>query len=292
MITSVLSEAGPRGRSALVLAKDVGHEGTPDSQRDQLSRDIRALRRAGLEISNVAEPGAEGRWVLRPQDSRVRLAFSDAERAELARAALLSEGERSDRLIAQIGGDEPQRPGAAMAVQAGVVPRDLDRLLHAVASRCSVHFDYSGRQRDVDPLELEHGTSGWWIRGFEQQSQRVKTYTIARLSNLTVDLPGTAGESVAADHPSSDPLTWLVDDPVDAILSCPKEYERDVRRLLNIDSDARGVAGNDAVTLDVPVTNRSLFLARLIELGSRVRLEGPDELRAELRDRLLVLVAT
>jgi predicted DNA-binding transcriptional regulator YafY len=44
------------------------------------------------------------------------------------------------------------------------------------------------------------------------------------------------------------------------------------------------------VLLDVPVTNRSAFRGRLFELGSRVRLLGPDELRDDVRDHLLAVL--
>ena len=46
-----------------------------------------------------------------------------------------------------------------------------------------------------------------------------------------------------------------------------------------------GLAVGDEV--HVQVTNRLIFLARVVELGSRVRLIGPEELRDELRGMLM-----
>lgn len=292
MITNVLTEAGENGRSALALADSIGHVGTSDSKRDQLARDIRALRRAGIEISNVSALGEEARWVLRPQDSRVRLAFSDEERAELARAALLASEQRRDRLLAQVGPDGVPALDPAVAVQATPPPQELDLLLHAVTSRCQITFTYSGKERRVDPAEVEHGPSEWWLRGWEHDAGRTKTFTVSRMSDLQVALPGTAERRGGADHPSPDPLTWRVDEPIEARITCSGEYEAEVRSLLNAGGAdlTDSVEDSHEVEVRVTVTNRYLFLARIIELGARVRLAGPPELRDELRARLTAVI--
>jgi predicted DNA-binding transcriptional regulator YafY len=291
MITSVLTEAGEPGKPALALAKDIGYVGTTDSRRDQLSRDIRALRTAGIEISNVSDLGEEGRWVLRPQDSRVRLAFADAQRAELARAALLAGGTSRERLLAQMGSGSALQEKPPLAVQDPNSPHELDPLLHAVTAHCVVAFTYSGKARRVDPHRIEYGTSGWWLRGREHAADREKTYTVSRMSEVTVSDPGSAKSRARAEQPSADPLTWLVDEPVEAAVSCESQYETDVRSFLNArDSVATQAELPNQIVLTVAVTNRQLFLARVIELGARVRMDGPTELRNELRDRLKAVI--
>ena len=78
-------------------------------------------------------------------------------------------------------------------------------------------------------------------------------------------------------RPGLDPITWRVDPPIDAVLECPG-YADDVIALVG------GQRVGDEV--HVTVTNRLLFLARVLELGSRVRLVEPDELRTQLRELL------
>lgn len=289
MITNVLSEAGPYGRPALKLAESVGYQGTTDdSKRDMLARDIRAARSAGLEIDNAAEPGAETRYVLRPRDSRVKLAFSDEERGELARAALLAHGERQARILAQVGAPDPAAAGQHVIVRAPEPPAALDQLLHAVAAHCLVRFTYSGRDRVVHPYRVEHGTSGWWLNGLEETAGYSKTYTVDRMSNTEIGDPGSATLPDTGRPASLDPLSWAVDDPIMAQIECFPEFVADVELLLGINVE---VDPGDPIRVDVPVTNRALFLSRIMELGFRVRLLGPPDLRDELRTRLLEVLA-
>ena len=91
MVTSILSAAGPHGRPALELAEAIGFRGTDESKREQLARLVRDLQVVGVDVANAAELGQEARWVLRRGDSRIRLAFSPEQLAELARAALLAD---------------------------------------------------------------------------------------------------------------------------------------------------------------------------------------------------------
>ncbi len=284
MITNVLSEAGSQGRPALRLADTIGYQGaTDDSKRDMLSRDIRAARAAGLVIDNVAEPGSETRYVLRPQDSRVELAFSQAERGELARAALLAHGEKQARILAQVGDPESHDSGLHVIVRAPDPPPALDQLLHAVATHCLIRFSYSGRSREVHPYRVEHGTSGWWLNGLEEAAGHTKTYTVDRMSGIELGDPGSAQLPDMGRHPSLDPLSWPVDEPITAEIESLAEYVTDVELLLGVriaPSDA------DATRSQVLVTNRALFLARIMELGFRVKLLGPEVLREEFRVRL------
>lgn len=292
MITTVLTASGTVGRRALELADDIGYGGQEDSRREQLARDIRSLRKVGLEISNVAEEGEESRWVLQPQDSRIRLAFTQDQRAELARAALLAQGEMRERLLDEVGVDADSGAVANVAVHHAEAPPELELLLHAVATHCLVTFRYSGRIRDVHPYRVQYGTSGWWMYGMEEESGRAKTYTLSRMAAIAIADPGSAEIPSITTHPGTDPLTWLVDDPVEAILSCEPQHVEDARVLLLADpADGGSPDGSGQVTLRATVLNRTQFLARVMELGARVRLLAPDDLREELRQRLLEVIS-
>jgi hypothetical protein len=106
----------------------------------------------------------------------------------------------------------------------------------------------------------------------------IKSFAVVRMENLEIGAPGSAQAAEEVDRPGLDPITWEVDPPVQAVLACPG-YTEDVIAMLG------GEAVGDEV--HVQVTNRLIFLARVVELGSRVRLVGPEELRDELRGLLL-----
>lgn len=272
MVTSILTAAGAAGRPAGELATTVGFRGTSESRREQLARLIRDLQRIGVDIGNVAPRGDEAVWVLRPNDSRIRLSFTPEQAAELARAALLA-GHES--VIREFPDPLQPPPGVDVALRNAA---DAEIVLGAVASRSVLTFRYNGRPREVDPASVQRSPAGWTVTGFDRGAAGSRTFALARMTEVAAGPAGSAAEVETERRDGADPLGWSVDPPVIATLEAPPEYRPDVERLLG---PARG-----AGPLEYPVTNRWVFLSRIVELGTRVRLTGPPELRAELRDML------
>lgn len=262
MVTGILSAAGPVGRPAGELADAVGFRGTPESRREQLARCIRDLQAVGVDIANIAEPGSEARWVLRPADSRVRVAFTPDQQAELARAALLMDRSQSGS-------------AAHIAIHPPELPPDVDRVLRAVTARCRLHFSYNGRSRTLDPVTMLRGFGGWAVAGVDRSTDQYRTYYLRRMSDVTTGPPGSAGEPGSAPRRGTDPLTWRVDPPLGAMLEVLPDHEADTAQLLG--HPDRRADGH----WEYLVTNRWAFFARLTELGERVRLTGPEPLRQQ-----------
>lgn len=286
MLTTVLSAAGSRGWPALRLAEHLGFGGTPESRRESLAREVRRLRSIGIEITNVAEPGTEARYVLHPSDSRIRLAFDPEQRAQLARAAVLSDrGAVAAALV-----DEAPQPAPTVSVAAAGSTKAIDRVLRAVTARCELRFTYNGRPRILDPATVVHDPAGWAVSGVERSACERRTFYVSRMSDIRLGAPGSAragADSVRAGA-GSDPLSWQVDEPVTARLQADERYADDVERLLGPAPVA--TREGSTITWAHSVTNRWIFLARVIELGERVVLLGPPILREELRQRLLAAV--
>ena len=76
-------------------------------------------------------------------------------------------------------------------------------------------------------------------------------------------------------------MTWEVDQPIEVKLRTAPAYVRDVERWLG--SPVRRTDGED---LFFRVTNRAALRARLYEMGPRVQLLGPEEVRREVLDDL------
>ena len=68
------------------------------------------------------------------------------------------------------------------------------------------------------------------------------------------------------------------------------EHRPHVEGLLGAAATAR--ESDDEVVLTIPVTHRRAFRRRLYELGSRVVLLGPEEVRAEVRSELEAVAGT
>ena len=256
----ILTAAGTVGVRTDDLRDRLGYESTESGKRT-LMRELDDLRGAGLEIDNAADLGEEARYVIKPGDVRLRVEFTPAQRTALQSALAAASA------------------AGTVAVQRRALPVDLDRVREAVRRRCVMYFDYNGKAREVDPLSWEWSGHDLVVTGVEHTTTMIKSFAVVRMENLEIGAPGSAKAAEDIDdRPGLDPITWEVDPPLVAILQCPG-YADDVISMVGGE-----VVGDE---VHVRVTNRLIFFARVVELGSRVRLVGPEELRDELRGMLM-----
>ncbi len=150
----------------------------------------------------------------------------------------------------------------------------------------------------MHPYRVHLRAGGWYLRARESGGSDVKTFRVDRMRRPRLAQPGTAEVPPPDSHPSVDPVAWQVDPPLVATLATTAEHVPQVRALLGGGTvvDRRGGGLTDGtgapaeLLLEVPVTNRSAFRGRLFELGSRVRLLGPEELREDVRAHLLAVL--
>lgn len=278
----VLEAAEPAGlpASRLIAVGEYGADSAYDAQR-QLARDITALTSIGWDIRNVAGPGVDAVYRLSARDTRLRVELAPEHQVELVRAALVA-GDPSfrDRL-----GDLPEPADAEPGlVRSGeprrAAPDPLTEAAYAVERRCLIHFTYKGRPRVVRPQLVRPGASGWYLYGHEIGSAETKWFVTDRMSDVSLDPPGTAGplREVTADQ--LNPITWLRDPRVDVVVETTLDHEPQVAAMLG--SPTHRESDGDGVRLTVPVTNRAAFRARLYELGRRVRVASPQEMVEEI----------
>jgi len=254
-----------------------------DARRKMLSRDLEHLNALGYDVRNVAEPGADGVYLMRARDNRLAVHLTPEQRGELLRAALAAGLEGMETHLGDAGASGPAT---------GAASPDLDLVQRAVARRCRLRFTYKGGSRTVDPVRVHSGPSGWYLTAREQGSEIDKEFVVTRMSDLELDSPGSA--PVAPGEPvrrSLDPLSWEVDPQTEVLLEVPMEHRVLAENLLGAPVSAQ--EQSDAVRLTYVVTHRRVFRYRLYELGTRVRLLGPDDVRDEMLAELRTfLVAT
>lgn len=251
-----------------------------DARRKMLSRDLEHLNALGYDVRNVAEPGADGIYLMRARDNRLAVHLTPEQRGELLRAALAAGLDGMETHLGDGGGGRPAPTGASA---------DLDLVQRAVTRRCQVHFTYKGGARTVLPLRVHSGPSGWYLTGREVGSDVTKEFVVSRMTEVELDSPGSAPGP--ADEPvrrSMDPLSWEVDAPTDVLLEVPTEHRALAETLLG--SPRSADVAEDAVRLTYVVTNRRVFRYRLYELGTRVRVAGPPDVRAEMLTELRAFV--
>jgi predicted DNA-binding transcriptional regulator YafY len=265
--------------SAERLMGALGSEDASDeARRRMLDRDLGHLNQLGYDIRNVAGPGREGAYRMFARDNRLRVLLTPAQRSELLRAVLATGRE-------ELAGDLDSEGGRAARRRPGTgVPSQLDRALRAAARHCLIRFGYKGRTRVVHPRGVHSGPSGWYLTGREVDGDVVKQFVVSRMTDVTLDQPGSAEVVEQSPRPSLDPLSWQLDSPVDVVLELSPEHLPVVVAVLG-----RPVSVTEAESVlqaTYRVTHRAVFRWRVYELGTRVRVLSPADVRAQMLQEL------
>lgn len=252
-----------------------------DARRRMLTRDLDHLNHLGYDIRNVAEPGSDGRYVMRARDNRLQVHLTPGQRGELLRAAIAA---GLEGMTVHLGSDEPA--GRDLPPSSA----HLDLVQRGTTRHCRIRFDYKGEQRLVHPARVHSGPSGWYLTGREDgDAGAVKEFVVSRMSEVSLDDPGTATVVTETERPSLDPLRWRQDAPVEVLVEVPAEHRLLAENLLGAPESVSEVA--TTLRLTYVVTNRAVFRLRIYELGTRVRVLGPPEIRRELTDELETYLA-
>jgi predicted DNA-binding transcriptional regulator YafY len=157
---------------------------------------------------------------------------------------------------------------------------NLTLCIYAASHRCLLQFMYKRRLRVVHPRVVQPGPSGWYLAGCEDGQDVEKNFAVGRMRTLVIDRPGSATVTYDVRHTQLDPLTWLVDPPVDVVVETTDDHVAHVESRLGAPTSRKD--SDDHVRLTIPVTHRAAFRHRLYELGTRVRVLGSEDVRAEI----------
>jgi predicted DNA-binding transcriptional regulator YafY len=274
----------PQGAPLAVMLTALGSaDAAPEARRRMLSRDVDQLNLLGYDVRNVAEAGADGVYVMRARDNRLQVLLTPEQRGELLRAALAA---GLDDLGGHLGAsDPPSAPSSATPS-----PPTLDLVQRGTTRHCLVRFTYKGEPRVVHPGQVHSGPSGWYLRGREEGSGIVKEYVVSRMSDVSLGDPGSADVLEEATRPTLDPLSWGEDPPTEVVLAVEPDQLVLVENLLG--APRRTEQGAGGLLATYVVTNRAVFRWRLYELGTRVRVVAPDDVRDEMLAELRAIAGT
>lgn len=279
-IAALLQARADAGVSAEALIRAAGFEGSADPGT-QISREIRHLENQGWHIENLAGVGEVAHYRMTTVDNRLRVRLTPGQQAALRRAVQLAD--RND-LARRLGLPEPAAaPTPAGAALDAVPPPALSLVVDAVRDHQVLRFGYKGTPRVVHPESLRNQVGTWYLRGVEDgdPDARLKTFVVSRMADAEAGEVGSARRLPAARHHGLHPMAWEVDPPVEVTLAAPAHYAPDVRRWLG-EPLATEPGADDTVLLRYRVTHREALRSRLVELGRRVRVVGPDAVREEL----------
>lgn len=288
----LLLRGHPGGLSTEDLLDRVGYgSGSRASRLRTLHRDLAALAAEGWRIDTLATANTSAVRVLRTVDNRFATLFTAAERAELARAAACAGPEVADALADDLGRAAADVPPFQQAFVDGRARLAVCQV--ATADRCEVTFSYGGSRRVVHPVGLLLRPAGWYLRALDTGDGKVKSFHVDRMRGMSKGEPGTARPVPEADlelqQPVMDPMALPVHDPISVEVDTDTENLPDVLTALARQGHTLWSPDPevpDRVRVAFDVTNTEAFIARLYQLGRRVRLIGPEPIRAQVRGRL------
>lgn len=283
-IIAVLDDAGSRGATTDQLLAVAGYgEAAP---QDQLGVDIKNLRKQGWQIDNVAAPGEKGRYRMVSGDNRLRVRLSPAQMAALQRAVILSK--RAD-LAKRLGVQPSSIPeGIGSEVLPAAASSELSLALQSVQLASRIFFSYKGTPRVVHPGTVRFQNYKWYLSGIEEGFDFIKHFIISDMSNVKLDVPGSADDVPEVRRIPLHPLSWQIDEPTRVTIRTSPDYVPDVVRWL-MAPDSQTIH-DGAVDLTYTVTNRQAFRARIYVLGTRVRIADGGDVHDEIVDELRTIV--
>lgn len=281
-LITILNASELGSRAETLIAAVLPGEGDAEAKHRALNRDIEHLNKLGWDIRNVAPAGDDGLYRMYARDNRLRVHLTPPQRGQLLRAALAAGRQDVARHL-----DDDPRPSRT-AIEQTSPGHELDLAQRAAARLCLIHFDYRGRRRVVHPVRLHTGPSGWYLTGREDGQADTKEFVVARMSDVSLDGPGTASPTADATRPSLDPLSWLADEPIDVTLEMDAEHLPLAENLLGPPSSLDSTDTDARATWSV--TNRAVFRWRLYELGTRVHVASPPQVRQEIEAELQTIL--
>lgn len=274
-LVAALHQSGRNGMATPNLIEIAGFDG--DDAVDQLGRDFRYLRALGWQIDNVGGEGNTGIFRMVTVDNRLALRLSAEQQAALLRAVLLAS---RDDLVERLGLPKSERPSEVVAAVPVAGDGALTTVTEALRSGFLLRFRYNGTDRAVHPESVRTQNGKWYLRGHEDGADVVKSFVVSRMTDVEADPTVPARRLETAEHSGLHPMSWQIDPPVDVVLRTTDVFAPDVRRWLG--SPTREVADGDAVDLTYRVTNRGALRSRIYELGTRVTVVGPQDVRDEI----------
>ena len=246
----------------------------------KLRLDLEALEELGFGLDDLAAPGAESRFVLRPTPWRLPLELDDPEQAMLAWIM---------RAPADVEALESGEQEAAPSYDSllGALPGGLGLVHAALAGRRALVVELGGEEKVVEPAQMASYQGRWFLLVRFPGSEQVYGYRLDRLEVVALGDPLPAAPVRVDPLDVLDPTAWAKNEAEDVELRCDLA---DADSVASWFPRARRETRGDEVVLAFSCSHREALLDRVIGLAGAVRLVGPEAAVELLRDRLAPFV--
>ena len=195
--------------------------------------------------------------------------------------------------------DAPEQRSVALAVTAGAGGRELSQRLSkvetAIFRRKTIVFDYytigrdAEEKRKVDPYHLLYRGGQFYLIGYSHERDDVRVFRVSRIR-------GKVGYSSKAEHDFNRPedfdprmyatrTDWQLGDPVGRARIWLSD-RIDWLALRHFGHAGEVSDADGGVIFETDYANSRQMVSWVLGLGEQARIEGPDELVTEARERL------
>ncbi len=264
-------------------------QGSDEAFQRMFERDKDVLRRLGvpLEMKALDAWEVDHGYTVDPEKYAIPdPGLTQPEKVALslaARMARLGEGSAGLQGLLKLGGVERGMGLEPIGADLGAEAEVLGDLFRAVTERRRIRFDYRGDQRSLDPYGLAHRRGHWYLAGETSSGQRV--YRVDRMEDL--ELQEQSGSFTrpsgfkVRDMMKSHPWETGQDAAVTARVRFDSQVGWWAARTLGVPA-----AVDESLEVEIPVANRDAFVGWILSFGDSAEVLGPDDLRAEIKERV------
>jgi proteasome accessory factor B len=260
------------------------------SFRRAFERDKDELRSMGIPLRVEKVPGRmpeiDGYRIPRDEYALRDPGLTTEELAalHLAASAVQVEGLPVTEGLLKLGGLVTDPAGVDLGVHVAPLPADpnLAALFGAVASRMPVLVTYHGEERRIDPYRLEFQRGRWYLTGYDHLRDEERNYRLDRIEGRVAVTEGPPFDPPATAVPGRALGAWELggEDPVRAVVRIDGPQARWV--VHHVGPDHVQADEDDAVVVELPVTNRAAFRSFVLSFLDHAEILEPPELRADL----------
>ncbi len=261
------------------------------SFRRAFERDKDELRSMGIPLRVEKVPGVlpevDGYRIPRDEYALRDPGLTTEELAalHLAASAVQVEGLPVTEGLYKLGGLVTDPGGGDLGVHVAPLPADpnLATLFGAVAAHTSVALRYHGEDRVIDPYRLEFQRGRWYLTGYDHLRDEERNYRLDRIEGAVSTTDGAAFEPPATNVPGRALGAWELgaEDPVRAVVRVDGPQARWV--VQHVGPDHVLADEDDAVVVELPVTNRAAFRSFVLSFLEHAEVVEPPELRADVQ---------
>ncbi len=285
-----------------------GYPTGAEAARQAFERDKRALREQGIPLRvEAVESAQQVGYRIHPDDyylPELGLDAGEEQALGFAIAAVQLGGASGAEAIAKLGnplarrslarvGPGPTGPGLAPVAVLPSLPA-LGPIHEALRQRALVRFRYHGRERQVEPSGLAFRAGAWYLVGRDRAAEggpARRTFRVDRLESLP-----NVGEPGAFEPPGGgdlrDEIRLLPWSPDEAVSEVPlAQVVVDARQAGVVATQVPRVAiassePDGSLRLQLRVGDVEAFVSWVVGLGDTAVVEGPEDLKAAVVERL------